>query len=413
MPASRTLGRWLVLTAMVLLLGPMTAVQAKKAIITMRDGRVIEGDVVRETPDAITLDIQGIETTLPRKDITNLEFTKSLLDEYKERKAGIKPDQKGDWYALARWLYDQNSAEADQLAQTELKALLAQHPNYQAAQILLTVVEKRQAERNQTVRPGPVAPPPPGPPPSDVPTDDEPLMLTKPQAQLLKVYEVDLSTKPRVIVPQPVADRFYETYRNQPVLESFQGATGKRRFLRLEGYEQLSHIFQARARDLYDQVIVRDEPNSLKTFRSKINPLYLARYCGACHGKPDSEKFYVFTERSSSESAAYSNFLILNRATATGENLIDYTQPRRSLLVQYGLPSHEATTPHPEVPGRRPYYTGLKDKRIEMITNWIQNDLNRVTPLSYPIEYEIPQRGPQAPKSSPPADKAAPKAGNG
>lgn len=410
MSASVTLSRWMVLAALAMLLGPIAAAQAKKAVVTMRDGRVIEGEVVRETPESLTLDIQGIETTLPRKDITKTQFKLSLADEYKQKKAKIKPEQVGDWYGLARWLYNQDNAEADNLARQELAALLKVHTDYQAAKILLQVVEQRIADRskpidgttdpnNDTTTTGTGTPTPkPG---------DGPQPMTKLQTQLLKVYEVDLGTKPSVVVPTSVVDQFFQSYRDSDTLKAFQGVAGKQRFKRLEGYEQLRYIFQERARELYGQVLVRDEPTSLRTFRTKINPVYLTRYCGACHGKAETKKFYLFTNQPSSEQTAYSNWLILNRYKPGAGPFIDYAQPGASVLVQYGLPGREARTPHPEVPGRRPYFTGLKDRRIQMLTDWITNDLKRVTPPNYPIEYAIPTRGPKAPKPEAPAPEPA------
>jgi hypothetical protein len=211
--------------------------------------------------------------------------------------------------------------------------------------------------------------------------------LTDEQRNLLKIYEIDLSSKPKLIVPGATVEKIYadERLRSDAAMAPYQGRTGKARFRTLPGYQQLEILFQLRARSLYEEVQVRSEPAPLREFRTRINPTYVVGHCGRCHavGKEASPQF--FTRKANGEEAAYTNFLILSRMTGGIRDMIDRQTPEDSLLMQYGLPREEATFPHPEVPNFRHYFSGTEDRRYQEMTAWGEDALPPHTAVPDPI----------------------------
>ncbi len=224
-------------------------------------------------------------------------------------------------------------------------------------------------------------------------------MLTDEQIHLIKVYEIDLQAEPRITIPRQTLLEFLENYRADPALAEYPGRAGRQTFLRLPGWRQLQILFQARAREFYDDVVVLDEPQAMQTFRTRIAAGLLAQRCARCHGGGEAPGLYLFAGQPNRESVAYTNFLILHR---TG--LIDRDQPIESRLLQYGLPRAEATDPHPEAARFQQYYTGVEDPRFQQAVEWV-GQLYRPKP-NYPIEYSVPQAA--APQPDEPAEPAAP-----
>jgi hypothetical protein len=321
-----------------------------------------------------------------------------------------------DATSWAQWLYTQGSDEqavrwslderkkADQLAIAQLDWLLRDDPDNVQVRMLKGLTAKRIEDRQASERQ----------PPADQAGNDtttngssaKATYLTDEQRNLLKIYEIDLSSKPKLIVPGATVEKIYadERLRSDAAMAPYQGRTGKARFRTLPGYQQLEILFQLRARSLYEEVQVRSEPAPLREFRTRINPTYVVGHCGRCHavGKEASPQF--FTRKANGEEAAYTNFLILSRMTGGIRDMIDRQTPEDSLLMQYGLPREEATFPHPEVPNFRHYFSGTEDRRYQEMTAWVKT-LFRPTPR-YPIQYTAPGTQTQTPATAEPAGPA-------
>ena len=81
----------------------------------------------------------------------------------------------------------------------------------------------------------------------------------------------------------------------------------------------------------------------------------------------------------------YTNLLILDRfRTDEGQPLLDWDNPEQSLLVQYGLPRNETSTPHTPVPGWRPLITGRQKALKDGAVLWMNSMMQSPRP-EYPI----------------------------
>jgi hypothetical protein len=112
-----------------------------------------------------------------------------------------------------------------------------------------------------------------------------------------------------------------------------------------------------------------------------------------CHGGEEAGRLYLYNKSPASDRSAYTNFFIIEKfRTAQGMALIDYNEPRRSPLLQMGLPRDKATIKHPDVGGagrrRAPAFTSEDDPRFRQAVAWIRTMYpNRP---EYPIEYTPP-----------------------
>lgn len=407
---------WVCVAATVLIVG--STAWAKQVVVTLKDGRQITGDLVSESPDAVTVSIADINTTFPRSAIATVEDKPTLDSLYKQKLERLTKDDVAGRYQLAQWLYTQGSDEqavrwslderkkADQLAIEQLDWLLRDDPDNVQVRMLKGLTAKRIEDRRVSERPTSPDQTDNGGSTAGDGTSGDSTYLTAEQRNLLKIYEIDLSSKPKLVIPASTVEKIYadERLRSDAAMAPYQGRSGKARFRTLQGYEQLEILFQLRARSLYDEVQVRSEPTPLREFRTKVNPTYVVGHCGRCHavGKDAAPQF--FTRKANGEEAAYTNFLILSRMTGGIRDMIDRQTPDDSLLFQYGLPREEATFPHPEVPNFRHYFSGKQDKRYQEMTEWVKT-LYRPTPR-YPIEYTAP--GTKAPAAEPVEPQPAP-----
>lgn len=369
--------------------------QAKTAMVYLNDRpEPLRGELVSENDDRIVLKIAGIDTPIPRDRIRRIEFDTSLAEQYQKRRAEVDDDDIQARFELARWLFNIGTGEGDRLARQELAALVEAEPDHRAAKLLLKLVEQRIANRADDGS---------KPENGDADRDDERphgdgdalKKLTDEQVNLIKVMEVDLNTQPRVLIPKPAIAEFLDKYHDQ-LSREYQGSQGRKRFRRLEGYEQLREIFRLRATEFYDDAIVRDEPEPLKAYRQGGAAL-VANYCGRCHGG-DAAGLRLFTRNPNSQQTAYTNLLILHRTQVGGRPMIDRHAPRESLLLQYALPRDEAKFPHPQVQGFNPYFRSTDDRRFTEAVEWIGKLYREAR---YPVEYEVP-KAPGAAEDQPP-----------
>lgn len=393
----KTIGRMLAIGLLAVLFVGATEALAKRAVLQLKDGRTVKGDLVDENPTMVTISIGGINASFSRNDIEQISYEKTLIDIYQEKRAGLEADDYTGRYNLARWLYEQNDPEADQLAGRELQALLRVQPDNEQAKLLLNMVVERIRQRQQ----GDSAARPDQPRDNGARTGPDgvparPRLLSAEQCNLLQIYEIDLSTEPRIVVPRKTAEELLERYRTNDSLRDYLGRNGLARFISLPDYRQLQIMFECQARDLYDQVQIREEPASLQYFRTQINPNLVVRYM-LRYFKPQLEHVYLVEERPNRIEPAYTNFLMLHRAQLEGRPLIDRDQPRESMLIQWALPRENAQFPAPEVRGWRPYFTGLEDRRLAETEQWIRSLL--FPSPRYPIQFTPP--GSSEPKPNP------------
>ena len=361
---------------------------ARRVAVTTSDGRTLRGEVVTQSKDSITLKIAGVNLAIKRSKIASIKDLPSISQLYERRRAKLKDADLDGRYRLAYFLYQHHR---DELAIKELTSLARRFPKSDKVAVLREMVESRLHAATQPTRHATNQPRWP------VPLDKR---LTNKQIQTIKVYEIDLSTQPQVIVPQQTIDRFLHEYAIKRGVKI--SPSDRQTFLHLDGYKQLELMFHARARDLYSQVKVLGDPPAMRKFRSLIEPGYLLNYCGTtrCHGgfKP-AGGLYLFRGEPESTRTAYTNFYILSQYQSQKGRMIDRNSPRNSLFFQYGLPRGAAKTPHPKVPGWRPYFIGDDTPGTQNVLDFIQS---LYTPKpEYGIKYAPPLPGKSSSASQP------------
>jgi len=375
-----------------------------EAIITKTDGKQVEGLLIREDADAIVLQTRRGEVIIPTSLVRDVEILDPLIERYRRLRADIPEGDVIGRINLAEWLRDRR---AYRLALSEVDKALSIEPFNREAKRLRRWLElqielarpaegtasergRERRDRREKKREFP--------------------LLGEGEVNLLKVFEVDLSDPPRMVIDRETVDRFLEAYADHPLIPPTEA--GRDAIRRWAAPRVLDLMFRVKARDFYHDVRVLDDPEAMKRFREEVHDRWLINSCAttACHGGEAAGRLYLNNDtmrRGKREEIVYTNFLILERfKLADGTPLIDYEHPRSSPLLQMGLPREKSEHPHPEVGARRGtagwrhVFRDDRDLRFREALEWI-NAMYRPRP-DYPIEYEPPK--PDGPLSETPAE---------
>jgi hypothetical protein len=357
---------------------------ASEAVVTTHEGRTLTGELVSEDSSTVTLLISGIKTPIPRTSIQSVEIMAEPQEQYKQMRSELEDDDFEGRYRLAYTMFEKKWYG---LAMSELQSLERAFPDNNKTRSLQTVVQSRidrardsapanvsTADRSQR-DPVTVV--------TQAPGGDQ--LLTEEQINLIRIYEVDLDTQPRVTLTPETIEKLFKTYASDDRLDK-----DRREFQRMPGHEKLDVLFTLQARELYGEVIIQQDSPAIKAFRSQLHQRYVLNYCAAtsCHGDKSPGGLFLFRIQPNSDATVYTNFYILNRMEKSQGALIDRDMPRRSLLLQYGLNRDAAATPHPDVPGWRQQFVNEQDQRFEQYVDVI-NQLWKPAP-NYGISYRPP-----------------------
>ncbi len=407
--------RSLALVSVAIVLLAVSAASAKTAIVYTNDRETpYRGEFVNETADRFIIRSKsGINIPIPKNKIRKIEWELTLTEQYEQKRKAIADDDGAGRYKLARWAYDQNTAEGDALAKRELESLMLTQPDHKPAKTLhglvVARVEKRKADQLNAQDNDHNRPKPDPPANGDKPDKPKaPATLDREQCNTLKVYvlEVDSRPPPRLSIAPKVLEEFYEQYRANPALSEYGGRAGKNRFKNLKAHEQLMLMFDAKARDYYGKVIVRNEPAPLREYRTKWQRVLVLS--NLRHFPEQTKGVYLLTDKAkaTTEAYAYTNLLMLHRATHDGQKFIDPEQPRQSLLLQWALPRDDADFPAPEAARWRPIFRGKDDPRVGEFVAWVESFYAFGT--SFPIEF-APPKPEDATEAEPQAEGEQPK----
>lgn len=365
----------------------------RSAVVTLNTGRQLEGAVVNESLDTITILISGINTKIKRTDIRSVKFLKTTDEEYKERRAKIADSDVDSRYTLARWLYDKKSYT---LALKELNELAKLSPDEDRVGLLRRVVLLKLGDNTPTPPPTTTPDTNPNTPPktggNTETTSTGPLptkMLDEESINKLKVFELNFDAKPKLFIPRNVLEEFIKDYSKEDGIPNTPNE--KREFLRKKADDHLRMMFEVRARDYYGKVQVRDDPPVFAAFRQKVHRNVVINYCAAakCHGSASAGPMFLFNRGANSPTVMYTNFYILHKYKNKEGYMLDRDFPDRSLLLTYGLPANGTNTPHPEVPGWQPLFrTGTKDRVYQSVVSWV-GSLYKPVP-QYDVKYAPP-----------------------
>ncbi len=352
------------------------------------DGKRISGQLVDLTDDHYVLRIAGVDTKFSRNEVSEVKPLPSLQARYRMLRDSIDNTDVERLIRLAEWLrskqmYDEAVVEIDHVLSLEFD-------NPDAKDLRTLIIEQKKIAdlpRREAVanRPDTAAKP------------DRFVfpMLNADQINLIRVFEMDVSNT-RFLIDRQDVDEFAETYADR--LTRAYSLEQRAVYARGDPKQIVRDMFSIRAREFYPRIRVLDDPVSMKRFRDDVHREWLSNSCATsqCHGGEDAGRLWLFGRNAGSKESVYTNFLILDRfRTTDGRPLIDFDQPSRSVLLQFGLPREDALTPHPEVQnfGRpqkwRPVFTGEKDDRFIAAMEWIGS--MTVPHVDYPVDYEPPR----------------------
>jgi len=375
---------------------PIPADERLEAEVILRDGRRVQGELVRQDAEAVVLLIAGLETLFKRDSIQGVKTLAPVEERYRTLRAAIGAEDADGMLQLARWL---QARGRHQLASVEVERVLALEPGNPEALELRTWLEAQA--KVEAVGPSTRA--------DDAPDLDDPLrfprsrrpfpLLTDEQVNVIRVFEIDLNNPPRMTIPRQSVTSLLTTYEGSAV--EGRGSVpetpeGRAVFHRLRPAEILGWMFDLQARDLYGTVRVEENPEAMRRFRDDVHRGWLVNSCATtrCHGGEEAGRLFLFNKRQGSDAAVYTNFLILERyRLPDGRPLIDYAKPEDSPLLEMGLPRDAVARPHPEVEGPnrphlRPVFDSKDDQKYKRAVAWIASMYPRRT--DYPITYEAP-----------------------
>ena len=352
--------------------------------------------------------IGGLEVFVARSDLDDIIVLPSIEERFRQMRDLIEPDDVDSMSALASWAFERGLNEQALQVVGEALTYEAQNTKLQTLRDMLRAqiaMDKVRAERKaRAVEDGAeVAEPDDESVHVPRPWPDFPL-LTEAQVNLLKVYEVNLHRPPRIIIERPTIDALLQNYATNPLIPTTREARDA--FRRRLPAEILDVMYRVRARDLYPEVRVVGQPESMREFRDSVHAGWLINNCATnrCHGGEDARELILFNRKPTASRSVYTNFLILERyRTDDGRPLIDYQAPDRSMLLQMGLPREDAITPHPDVVGWTPVFRSRDSRAFQRAVRWIQL-MYRPRP-DYPIDYTPPgsasARSPDEPEADP------------
>lgn len=245
----------------------------RECVITLQSGRTITGELIREDSREVVIGINGIETTFLRKNVSNVVILPPVPERYKQLRASVDDGDIDARLALVEWL---RARRAYSLAITELESILLLEPKNPRARLLHTwlkeydkLAEQREDDGDEESQNPDQdneelqgTPEKPEEPQYQIRRNARPL-LTPEQINLMKVYEIDLRDPPKMRISD---DTMLKLMREFP--DRFSPNENERaRVLDLPNVEKLKLIFSLRARDLYNEIEVLENPQSLDRFK--------------------------------------------------------------------------------------------------------------------------------------------------
>lgn len=376
-------------------------------VVVLASGERVEGEFVGQDEIEMVVRVASVNLRIDRSTVERVIVLDPPLVRYERMRRLIGDEDVDRLLMLADWLrreklYEQSLAELDHILEVSpndgealrLRKVVANLLALERRARAQEQVRRVEGSPDQTGEPEPKSPAATRPKPGEFP------VLRADQIALMKVYEVDLRDPPRIVIDREVIDRLIRDYGDNPLIPSSR--EGKEALYRKPAPEILDLMFRVRARELYERVQVVDLPRALRKFRDHVHSAWLINSCAStrCHGGSEAGRLRLTNYRPTSEESVFTNLLILERfRTSSGQPLLDFAEPERSVLLQMGLPRNDSLSPHPVVPGWTPAFRNRDARRFAQAVDWMRS-MYRPRP-EYPIEYTPPGQG--APPEGPPA----------
>ncbi|GJM17851.1 MAG: hypothetical protein DHS20C14_00640 [Phycisphaeraceae bacterium] len=390
---------------------PTAAATPDEVVLQLTNGRVIQGLLVGQSRDDLTIRVNGVDIAILRRNVQGVRTLPPVMERYQAMRRAIEPDDTGSLIILAGWLRDRG-LYAEALA--EIEPVVRLEPfNTEAKDLERWLRAQIALERGRAARTEPEdepdtdAPARTRPRPARTERERRPIaadrfpVLTPEQINTMRVYEVDMSDPPRMRVDRAAVEEFMRAYAGADAIPGTQA--GRERLLLADASDVLALMFRLQARDFYPRVQVLEDPDSIVLFKRNVHGTggWFTNACASarCHGGEHAGRLYLNTRRPNSDATVYTNLLILDQFTlADGTALIDYARPARSPLLHMALERDISLYPHPEVPGRgglgwRPVFRSTQERAYERTVEWISSMYS--PRIGYPIDYTPPTPEPE------------------
>lgn len=359
----------------------------RRVRVIFNDSRVLVGNLVEDGYEAVSVEIEGITAKYPREAVNEVLPYPTDEELYERFRTTVEPDQFGARYTLALWLYQKKMYLE---SKRELESLLEATNHYEAKQLLnevnaqLKLLAPRDGEGDGASSRG-------GGEDRTKREKDDPKspLLSAAEVNLIRVYEIDLNDPPRIQIPETLIATMLERYSESELIPA--KSTDRKSFYAKEPVDIVKTLFALKARDLYGEIEVLGEPESLNIFRQRVHNAWVINNCATsrCHGGPDGGRLYLHNKNFKDDETRMTNLLILTRTTLDGLPLVDFEKPTDSLVFQYALPKTEARRPHPDVRGWSPVFTPGRRGLQEDFVDWVRS--MKIQSGEYPgIEYTPP-----------------------
>jgi hypothetical protein len=237
-------------------------------------------------------------------------------------------------YQRARVLFDQEDYGA---AAKEADRALALNPNLSEAKILRQVSLTRMAAATRTgAAKGPGGPA---------------KLLTADQISALRLAELQGNeTRLQGRVDRKTLDAFWnEVIKPQKGVDASRAAYDA--FMNPANFSGQVAAIRASGLPAYiNKIQLLSDPANMIAFRTRVHPFVLQNCATAvCHGGANAGDLrLVRPAAETNDRILYTNFYTLATYTnKNGDRMINRDEPRKSLLLQYGLPKSVATLKHP------------------------------------------------------------------
>jgi hypothetical protein len=357
------------------------AASAEQMIVTLLDGRQIQGEVTREGESFVIRTRFGT-LSFPASEVASVEpVPDAPEDRYQQRLEEIDPENPRDHYELAQWAIEQDRLD---LARKHLLRALELDEDFELARLRLEEVQRRIDQARQKQRQARQAEKP------DARLEGLNL-LSEEEINRIRIEEFrwdDPGDVVSVRFENDVIDRFI---RQMAGVDRFKEPGYDRVFRSLPPIEQLRYILEMRPRDrqLKSDIRILSDPKFMQEFRSRVWPV-VRSYCGQsqCHGGPDLVGgFAVLPLGRGNMHVDYTNFVLLTGVRIDGRWIVDRSNPERSLLLQFSLPPEQANREHPS--RIRQAFTSRENAAYRRILEWIRR-LSGPGDFDYALKFQPP-----------------------
>jgi len=353
---------------------------ARQGILTTNDGRMLSGDI-QNAPDgdSVSITLHGATLTVPRSTVASINYPADAQADFRQRMGALDANDITGRIELARYELTAKQYDLATQAATDAQRLDPHNPDIA---ILLDTISSQQALDAKAVQ--------------SLPTTAPSSAASSGSSQYLTIDDVDTIRRCELRPADNVRVQFFNNVRRRFVATQGNAAA----FYAEPVAQQALDILQSGDPKLMKDVRIASDPTPLLEFRTQVQPRILAGCAAAgCHNSSGAGDFALFTD-AREVLPAYTNLYILEKTGRKVEGgdtfgggavfrpMIDRLRPESSLLLQFGLPRSVASTPHPEVSGYNPMFSGVSDPKYLMILQWITS----LTPIApdYGIKFQIP-----------------------